>query len=65
MVIQMTSEEPSVRGDSMDALVEEKRGRSEEIRRWLTIGATIALIVFLIYLLLILVYPSMNIGTNP
>jgi len=39
--------------------------RGEKVRRWLIIIGSIILVIFLVYLLLILVYPSMNIGTSP
>jgi hypothetical protein len=37
----------------------------EKARRWLIIIGTVALWIFIIYLLLILIYPSMDIGVNP
>lgn len=41
------------------------KGRKEKLRRLSVIIGTIILAIFLVYLLLILVYPSMNIGVNP
>ena len=39
--------------------------RGEKNRRRLIIVASVILAIFLVYLLLILIYPSMNIGMNP
>jgi len=39
--------------------------KKEKVRRWLIIIATVILTVFLVYLLLIVIYPSLNIGMNP
>jgi len=39
--------------------------RKEKVRRWLIIIGSVILAIFLVYLLLILAYPSMNIGMNP
>lgn len=39
--------------------------RKEKVRRWLIIIGSLILAIFLVYLLLILAYPSMNIGMNP
>jgi len=41
------------------------KSRKEKLRRLSVIIGTIILAIFLVYLLLILVYPSMNIGVNP
>ncbi len=38
--------------------------RKVKVRRWLIIIGSVILAIFLVYLLLILVYPSMNIGMN-
>ena len=37
----------------------------EKRKRWLIAFATVVVVVFLIYLFLIIVYPSLNIGMNP
>lgn len=42
-----------------------KPNRKERIRRWLIVLGTVIIVIFLIYLLLILIYPSMNIGMSP
>jgi cell division protein FtsL len=63
--LTVTTEVPDVtesHGPSVDV---KTMGRGEKVRRWLIIVGTVVLAVFLVYLLLVLVYPSLNIGVNP
>lgn len=39
--------------------------KKERMRRWLIVLGTVILAIFLVYLLLILINPSMDIGMSP
>lgn len=58
--------EATSHADSQVPVTEAKTmSRSEKVRRWLIIIGSVILAIFLVYLLLILIYPSMTIGMNP
>jgi len=62
--VKLAAEVPGVsesHGPSVDV---KTMSRSEKVRRWLIIVGSVVLAIFLVYLLLILIYPSMNIGMN-
>jgi hypothetical protein len=62
---KVATEAPEMLVSSNPANETKTESRGERIRRWLIVIATVILAVFLVYLLLVMIYPSLNIGMNP
>lgn len=63
--MSMTTETPAVSEPQVPSEGARIMSRGEKIGRWLIIIATVILTIFLVYVLLVVIFPSMNIGMNP